>query len=144
MADTGMWHSTASHCAKPAHCLLHTSSHTHYVPLHCAAGGSDGRPTTSTSRCSGAGVTCTLIGAVPVACGMCGSELGAGKGWRSAGVIVQLDPSLSSMRYVFCRDRGAMPCCCRTCITFRACIPVTLDRVKFRYTAHVWMLCNLI
>ena len=105
-----MWHDTASHCAKPAHCLLRTSFHTHYVPLHCAAGGSDGRSTTSTSRCPRGSITLAQLGAVCRACGMCGSELGAGKGWRSAGVIVQLDPSLSSLRYGFCRDRGAMPC----------------------------------
>ena len=51
LADTGVWHGTASQCAKPAHCLLRTSFHIHYVPSHCAAGGSDGRSTTSTSRC---------------------------------------------------------------------------------------------
>ena len=48
LADTGVWHGTASHCAKPAHRLLRTSFRNHYVPLHCAAGGSDGRSTTST------------------------------------------------------------------------------------------------
>ena len=89
LADTGVWHGTASHCAKPAHRLLRTSFRTHYVPLHCAAGGSDGRSTRSTSRCPRGSITSTLIGAECRACGMCGSELVAGKGWRLAGVIVQ-------------------------------------------------------